>query len=61
MAAQYHVHYPERRRHGSVFRWVVHRLDRAVLGVVIGTAAFMIERVVLRATRRANAAEPDRA
>lgn len=60
MAAQYHVHYPKRRRHRSPFRRVVHGLDRALLGVVLGTAAFVIERIVVRATRRANAAEPDR-
>ena len=59
MAAQYHVHYPERKRHGSPFRRVVHGLDRALLGVVLGTAAFVIERIVVRATRRANAAPPD--
>lgn len=56
MAAQYHVHYPERKRHGSLFRRIVHGLDRALLGMVLGTAAFMIEKIVLRATRRSNAA-----
>ncbi len=59
MAAQYHVHYPERRRHGSPLRRMVHGLDRVLLGVVLGTAAFVIERIVVRATRRANAAEPE--
>ena len=59
MAAQYQVHYPEKRRHSSPFRRVVHGLDRALLGVVLGTAAFVIERIVLRATRRANAAQAE--
>lgn len=54
MAAQYQVHYPQRRRPGSRFRRVVHWFDRALLGVVLGTAAFVIERIVVRATRRSN-------
>lgn len=57
MAAQYQVHYPERRRHRNPFRRMVHGADRAMLGAVMGTAAFVIERVVLRSTRRANAAK----
>ena len=56
MAAQYQVHHPKRKRHGSWARRVVHGLDRALLGVVLGTAAFTIEKIVLRATRRSNAA-----
>ncbi len=60
MAAQYQVHYPERRKHRNPFRRMVHGLDRALLGVVLGTAAFVIERIVLRASKRANAAEADR-
>jgi len=59
MAAQYHVHYPERRRHRGGLRRMVHGVDRAMLGVVMGVAAFVIERVVLRSTRRANEAQPD--
>ena len=57
MAAQYHVHYPEPRRHRSRWRRVVRSLDRAVLGAVMGAAAFVIERAVTRSTRRANATE----
>jgi hypothetical protein len=34
------------------------RVERAVLGVVMGIAAFVIERRVLRAIRRSGAAEP---
>ena len=60
MAAQYHVHYPERKRHGSLFRRVVHRLDRALLGAILGSAAFVIERIVVRATRRSNESEAAR-
>ena len=59
MAAQFHVHYPERRRHGSWFRRVLHRFDRALLGVVLGTAAFVIERIVVRASRRPEIADPE--
>jgi hypothetical protein len=34
------------------------RVERAVLGVVMGIAAFVIERRVLRAIQRSGAAEP---
>jgi hypothetical protein len=34
------------------------RVERAALGVVMGIAAFVIERRVLRAIRRSGAAEP---
>jgi len=59
MAAQYHVHYPERRRHSNPFRRVLHGFDRALLSVVLGTAAFVIERIVVRGSRRPEVADPE--
>lgn len=52
--AEVHVHVatakPRRHPARSTVRWV----DRALLGVVMGMAAWVIERAVLRSTRKAN-------
>jgi len=52
--AEVHVHVAtaKRRRHParSTLRWA----DRALLGVVMGMAAWVIERVVVRGTEKAN-------
>jgi hypothetical protein len=45
---------------GRMRRWpsrVLHFFDRAVLGAVMGAAAFVIERAVIRANRKVTAAE----
>ena len=40
-------------------RRVLRRFDRAFLGVVMGIAAFVIERLVRKSTRRANDVKPE--
>jgi len=56
--AQVHVHIASEKPRPGPLRRTVRWADRAALGVVMGVAAFAIERAVIRSTKHAPAA-PD--
>ena len=50
--AQVHVDVSPKKKGGSLPKRTVRRADRALLGFVMGIAAFVIERAVVRGSRR---------
>ena len=50
--AQVHVDVSPKKKSGALPTRVVRRADRALLGFVMGIAAFVIERAVVRGSRR---------
>jgi hypothetical protein len=51
--ADVHVNVSHKKKSGSLPKRTVRWADRALLGLVMGIAAFVIERAVVRGSRRA--------
>jgi hypothetical protein len=50
--ASVHVHIGSKQRRGGPLKRTAHWADRALLGMVMGIAAFVIERAVIRGTKK---------